>query len=348
MHTDLMKKIAFTLFSFFITLMVMAQAKPFYSQYILNNFILNPAVTGIENYTDIKLSHRNQWVGINGAPVTSYISIHGAINKTDYKTTATSFEIPGENPRGKQYQENYKAPNPHHGLGFIAINDQTGFVNRLSVYGSYAYHQPLSVKTTLSAGFTAGISSVSMDKTKIDFADLDPNDPAIGYNNGELKTFKPEVGVGLWLYGANYFAGISVLNIIPGKAAFVSNNKYGSSFSPNYFITAGYRFALSEEVSALPSVMLQMWQPQLYGVHANIKLQYLDKFWVGGSYRFSDLVAGYSAMAGVNISNTFNLGYAYENSSNTRISSYTKNSHEFILGFILGNTYGDSCPRNVW
>lgn len=343
-----MKKIAFILFSFLVTGFVKAQSKPFYSQYILNNFILNPAVTGIENYTDIKLSHRNQWVGLKGAPVTSYFTIHGALNKTDYNTSATSLEVPGQNPRGKQYRDNYTAPNPHHGLGLSVINDQTGFINRLSVYGSYAYHQPLSLKTTLSAGFTAGFSNINMDKSKIDFADLDPNDPAIGYNNGELKSFKPEVGVGLWLYGPDFFAGISILNIIPGKSNFVSNKIYGSYFSPNYFITAGYRFALNEDINALPSIMLQMWQPQLYGVHTNLKLQYLDKFWIGGSYRFSDLVSGYSAMAGVNISNTFNLGYAYESSPNSRLSSYTKNTHEFILGFILGNKYSDSCPRNVW
>ena len=36
-----------------------AQQKPVYTQYILNNYIVNPAVTGIENYTDVKISYRN-------------------------------------------------------------------------------------------------------------------------------------------------------------------------------------------------------------------------------------------------------------------------------------------------
>ena len=55
------------------------QAKPAYTQYVLNNYILNPALSGIENYTDIKLSLRNQWTGINGAPVTSYVSVHAPV-----------------------------------------------------------------------------------------------------------------------------------------------------------------------------------------------------------------------------------------------------------------------------
>jgi len=343
-----MKKAAFVLFGLFTCLMAFSQAKPFYTQYILNNYILNPGVTGIENYTDVKLSYRNQWTGINGAPVTTYFTIHGPVGKTDFKTTATSFEMPGENPRGNKYAENYTAPDPHHGIGFTAINDNTGYMSRWSVYGSYAYHKPLGIKTTLSAGFNAGISSVYIDRSKIDFADLDPNDPAIGYSSGELRKLKPEVGAGLWLYGANYFAGISVQNIVPGKVKFVANADYGSYFTPNYFLTGGYRFALSDEVNALPSVMIQFWEPQLYGIHTNIKLQYLDKFWIGGGYRFSDLVGGYSAMAGINVSNTFNISYAYENATTSRLKTYTKNTQEIVIGFLLGNKYGDTCPRNVW
>ena len=343
-----MKKLLVIIGCLFLSELVCAQAKPMYTQYVLNNYILNPAVTGIENYTDVKLSHRNQWTGINGAPVTTYFSIHGPLGKTDYRTTATSFEVPGENPRGKQYADNYTAPDAHHGVGFTAMNDRAGYIDRWSVYGSYAYHQPLGLKTTLSAGLNAGLSSVYLDQTKIDFADLDPNDPAIGYGNGDLRKLKPEVGAGLWLYGANYFAGISVQNLIPGKVKFTSNGDYGTYYTPNYFLTAGYRFSISDEVTALPSVMVQFWEPQLYGIHSNVKLQYLDKFWIGGSYRFSDLVSGYAAMAGINVSNTFNIGYAYENASTSRLRTFTRNSHEIIIGFLLGNKYGDTCPRNVW
>jgi type IX secretion system PorP/SprF family membrane protein len=56
---------------------VNAQQKPVYTQYVLNNYIINPAISGIENYTDLKLSYRKQWVGIEGAPSTFYMTIHG-------------------------------------------------------------------------------------------------------------------------------------------------------------------------------------------------------------------------------------------------------------------------------
>ena len=327
---------------------LLAQAKPSYTQYVLNNYILNPGVTGIENYTDVKLSTRNQWTGIEGAPVTTYFSIHAPIGKKDLRTSATSFQVPGTNPRGEQYWEEYTAPEPHHGIGLIALNDKAGYINRWSLSASYAYHRPLGIKTTLAAGFNAGITSINLDKSKIDFASLDPTDPVVGFGNGELRRTKAEVGAGLWLYSSNYFLGLSVQNIVPGKVSFAETNDYATYYTPNYFLTAGYRFQVSDDVSILPSVMMQYWEPQLMGVHVNTKVQYMDKLWVGASYRYSDLISGYSAMAGVNVSNTFNVSYAYEVATTSRLRSYTGNTHEIMLGFILGNKYGDTCPRNVW
>jgi type IX secretion system PorP/SprF family membrane protein len=340
-----MKKLFLITGTFFCSAALLAQAKPFYTQYILNNYILNPAVTGIENYTDIKLSNRNQWTGINGAPVTTYFSAHAPIGKEDLRTSATSFEIPGSDPRGTRLWQEYTPPDPHHGIGITAMNDKAGYINRWSVNGTYAYHKPLSVKTTLSAGFSGGITSVNLDRTKIEWGSLDPNDPAIGISSGELKKLKPELGAGLWLYSAQYFVGVSVLNIVPGKAKFVTDDKYGTFYTPNYFLTAGYRFSLTDEIMAMPSVMMQYWKPQLAGYHANLKLQYLDKLWVGGSYRVSDLISGYSAMAGINVSNTFNISYAYENATTSRLRNYTRNTHEIMLGFIIGNKYSQACPR---
>ena len=325
-----------------------AQAKPFYTQYILNNYILNPGITGIENYTDVKLSYRNQWAGINGAPVTTYLSIHGPLGKKDTRTSATSFQVPGENPGGPKAWDDYAVSPAHHGIGLQAINDKAGYINRWSVSASYAYHKPLGVKTSLAAGLNVGVTSVNLDRSKIEWGSLDPNDPAVGYNSGAISKIKPEIGAGIWLYSARYFLGVSVLNIIPGKAKFVTDDKYGTYYTPNYFATAGYRFAMTEDISVLPSVMVQYWQPQLTSIHANVKMQYRDFLWIGGSYRFADLVGGYSAMVGVNISNTFNISYAYENATTSRLQTYTRGTHEVVLGFLLGNKYGDSCPRMVW
>jgi type IX secretion system PorP/SprF family membrane protein len=341
------KKVCIGIAFLFIGNGVMAQAKSSYNQYVLNNFILNPAQAGIENYTDIKLSNRNQWVGINGAPVTTYVSMHKPIGKTDYSTSPTSNTVPGQNPRGTQYWKDYTAPDPHHGIGATAMVDKAGYINRWSLSATYAYHKPISVKTTLAAGFTGGVSGINIDRTKATFSD-GVSDLALGLLPQDTKRVKAEVGAGLMIYSARYYAGVSVLNIIPGKAKFTTADKYGTYFTPNYFFTSGYRISVGEDYTLIPSVMVQYWQPQLWGIHGNAKLLYMDKAWIGGSYRHSDFLRGFSGMVGLNVSNTFNVGYSYEVTTNSRLRTYTGNTHEIILGLTIGNQYSDACPRNVF
>ena len=330
---------------------VYAQQKPIYTQYILNNYIINPAISGIENYTDLKFSYRKQWVGIDGAPSTFYMSVQGPIGKKDYRTNATSYAVQGENPRGRNYMEGYNAPEPHHGVGLIVMSDKTGYMNRWGAYATYAYHKGLNPRTTLSAGFLVGMSSVSIDASKIDYGAptfTSQTDDAIGYLSGTISKMRPEVGAGLWLYGADYFAGISVLNIVPAKAKFgADSSKYGSNFAPHFFATAGYKFFLNEDLSLLPSVMIQYVKPISPQIFTSFKLQYQDKIWIGSNFRFGDQLGGFSAMAGLNISNTMNVGYAYDVAPNA-LSQYSRNTHEFMIGFLLGNKYDDSCPRQNW
>lgn len=346
-YKNYIKQILASFFLSFVSLLVNAQQKPIYTQYVLNNYIINPAITGIENYTDIKISHRQQWTGIDGAPVSTYISLQGPVGKKDYRTNITSFEVPGENPRGRSYMQDYTAAESHHGIGGIIISDKTGYLNRWGGYVTYAYHKGISAKTTLSAGFMAGLTAVSLDASKIEWGSLRADDPAVGYNTGEISKIKPEIGAGLWLYSAEYYVGASVLNIVPAKARFVKDDKYGSDFVPQLFVTAGYKFFVNDDVTLLPSVMVQYIKPFPVQVYTNAKLQYQDKVWIGSSYRFGDQLGGFAAMAGLNVSNTFNVGYSYDIST-SNLRNFSRNTHEIIIGFLLNNKYGDTCPRNVW
>jgi type IX secretion system PorP/SprF family membrane protein len=345
-----MKKVVSIIVLIMSVYWVKGQAKSSYSQYVLNNYILNPAVAGIENYTDVKISTRNQWTGINGAPVTTYISMHAPINKSDYRTNATSFATPEVNPRGNQYWGDYSSKaDPHHGIGLIMLNDRAGYINKWNLTATYAYHRPISEKTTLAVGFNAGIFGINIDKSKATFSDGQP-DLAFGLatGNNNIRQIKPEIGGGLWLYSARYFAGISVLNIIPGKAKFTDADKYGTYYTPNFFATGGYRIAMGDDFSLIPSVMLQFWEPQLFGGHVNAKMQYLDKAWIGASYRHSNFLKGYSAMAGFYLSSLMNVSYSYEVATDARLRVYTGNTHEFMIGFTLNNRYKDVCPRNIF
>ena len=324
--------------------LVLAQQKPHYTQYILNQYIVNPALTGIENYTDVKLSHRHQWVGIQDAPVTSYFTIHSPIGKQDFRTTATSFETPGENPRGKSYWEDYTAASPHHGVGLQIIRDVTGPLSNTSAYATYAYHLGLSPQTSLAAGFGVGFNNYSLDANKIQFSDFQV-DPAI-YSGRALNNWRFDLTAGLYLYSANYFIGLSAQQVVPQKIDF--SNKYirpiEGSTVPHLFATAGYRFLVGADFNLIPSLMVKYVNPLPVQVETNVKLQYLDKLWIGASYRYED---GFAGMVGINVSNTFNFGYSYDYTT-SRLNNFSKGTHEFIVGFLIGNRYPDSCPRNVW
>jgi hypothetical protein len=76
----------------------------------------------------------------------------------------------------------------------------------------------------------------------------------------------------------------------------------------------------------------------------NLKLQYLDLAWIGASYRTED---GFAGMLGVNISNTLNIGYAYDYTT-SNLNTVSRGTHEILVGFTIGNKYGDWCPKNVW
>ncbi len=337
-----MKKVFFGLVLIAGAISVQAQMRPHYTQYILNNYIINPALAGIESYTDIKISHRHQWVGIQDAPVTTYLTIQGPIGKDDTRTTVATFAPPGENPRGRSYWEEYEAAKPHHGWGAQIINDNTGPLNRFSVYGTYAYHVGLSAKTNLAAGIGVGITDNSLNTDKLIFDN--PIDPAVA-SSGYINKIRPDITLGLWLYGANYFAGLSALQIIPQGLEFASDTlKVKSKSYPHTFLTGGYKFFVGEDFDIVPSVVLRYVDPLPLGVDLNVKVQYRDRLWLGGSYRVND---GIAAMIGLSVSSIFNIGYAYDYTT-SELQSYSKGTHELIIGFMLGNKWGDFCPRRVW
>ena len=310
---------------------------------MLNNYILNPALSGIESYTDIKLSHRHQWVGLDGAPITTYLTINAPIGKNDNRETTSTVPKVGENPRGKSYWENYEAAKPHSGIGLTVIDDHTGPLNNFAAYVTYAYHIGISPKTNLAAGFGAGVTNLSLDRGKLFFET--PVDPAV-YNSGNINTIRPDFNAGIWLYSSDFYVGASAQQIIPQRVSFIDKEvvPYYGRMVPHIFATAGYRFLLNDDVNVIPSVMMKYVSPLPLQFDFNVKLMYQDFLWVGASMRTYD---GFAAMIGVNASSMINIGYSYDLTT-SRLNTVSSGSHEIIVGFLIGNKYGDWCPKRVW
>lgn len=316
-----------------------AQQKPQYTQYIFNNYLLNPALSGMENYTDLKIGHRQQWQGINGAPTTTFISANMVLGDKYLWRNALSLPENGDPPMGRLYTQNYTASPAHHGIGLIGMNDKAGPLSFLDLALTYAYHLKLNNALNLSLGTAVGISRASINVNELNLEN--PSDPAL--SNAGKAQLNPDLSVGLWLYGARFFAGASVQQLLQREIGFSSVSNGGKEVS-HFFVTTGYKLFIDDEISAVPSVMIKKVGNIPISYDANLKVSFRDRFWVGGSYRKQD---SFAALAGVNFSNVFNITYSYDYAT-SRLRSYTSGSHEIVLGFQLDNRYRVRSTQRMW
>jgi type IX secretion system PorP/SprF family membrane protein len=319
-----------------------AQQKPQYTQYILNNYIINPAITGIENYIDMKAGYRQQWTGLQNAPVTSYLTAHMPLGKSNDWGSATSFGMVGENPLGISYKSDYKASDPHHGIGIVAVVDKTGPLSNTTFDVTYAYHLGLAPRLNLALGIGAGISKVSLNTADLTLEN--PNDAAIA-NSGTINRLKPDINIGVWLYSAEFFFGASVQQLLPQTLSFSNNSSYNTGKTvPHTFITAGYRFWLNDDITVIPSVMLKYVNPAPLGIDFNTKIAFRDKIWIGGAYRKDD---SFSGLLGFNVGSLFNISYSYDFTTSA-LNTVSRGTHEIVLGLMLNNHYKVTCPQKLW
>ena len=59
-----------------------AQQLPQFSQYMYNMISINPAYAGSREVMVVNLLNRNQWIGVEGAPITQTLSAHSSLPGT--------------------------------------------------------------------------------------------------------------------------------------------------------------------------------------------------------------------------------------------------------------------------
>lgn len=330
-------------FTFFLGIgySLSAQQRPQYTQYIFNNYLLNPALSGIENYVDVKAGYRHQWTGIPNSPETIFATVNFNLGKDYLWKNALSLAEDDKDPMSRNYMQNYTASPPHHGVGITMVSDKTGPISRLDANLTYAYHLKMGDRLNLSTGIALGISRINLNLSDLNFED--PNDPAI--NNTIISQVKPDISLGVWLYGASFFVGASMQQVLPQSLSFTNNtvNSQAKERS-HYFITTGYRFFAAEDISAIPSVMFKYVPNTPVSIDFNAKFAFKEKFWVGGSYRKSD---SFSAMAGINISRLVNITYSYDFTT-SGLNQVSNGSHEIVLGLQLNNIYEVASHIPIW
>lgn len=315
---------------------ISAQETPRTSQYIFNNYLLNPALTGIDSYIDLKMGLRKQWSGLDGAPSTQYISLSTPLGEEFIRGSINSFSQRGYNPMSRSFVNTYQAAEPHHGLGLIAMTDKAGLVRQTNVNASYAYHLGLNSEVNLSVGISGGFNAINIDTKRI-MAEHE-GDPLFtaDFNN----RIRPDVGFGLWLYSPRFFVGASAKQILGDRTVIVNNQRRSLAYQSTLFYgTAGYKIFLDEDIAMIPSFLVTYALNAPVAFDANIKFGYQDKFWAGASFRNND---SFSILAGFNVAKLVNLSYSYDVNTSA-LRSVNNGTHELVLGFLLNNIYEVRC-----
>lgn len=255
-----------------LPLLPFAQQDAQYSQYAFNSLLINPAYAGSREAVSMVALHRNQWVGFEGAPVTSTFSVH-----------APTADL-------------------RHGFGLSGISDKVGPTNNTAVTGSYAYRIPVSAKGWLALGLQGELANY-----RIGYQDVildQQGDATLG--DASYNLLLPNVGTGVWYNDERAFAGISVPRLIPSN---LSPKAGDSRRVIHSYGLAGYVIPMGDGLRLRPSVMVKYAQHAPMSADFNLAALIQERVWVGASYRTDKSLA---LMSQVQLTQLLRLGYSYD------------------------------------
>ena len=271
------------------------QQLPQYTQYMFNDFVINPAVAGVNDYYQIRTNHRFQWVGMVDPPLTNSIAFYGPHQNMDM------------------------------GFGGYIYTDVTGPTSRTGATGSYAYNIALTSDIRLSMGLSLSMLQYKVDGTQL--APKDVSDPAM---QGVVSTsYVPDAGIGVYMYADEFYAGISVAQLLNNKLRIFDEKTGLNKLKSHLFITGGYRFEVDPDWILEPAVIIKATAPKEFRFEINTKVEWQEMVWAGIGYRFHEAI---SIMAGYNYDDKFYFGYAYDIGI-TDLRKYNMGTHEIMIGY---------------
>ncbi len=301
-----------------------AQQVPLYSQYMLNGFLLNPAVAGSEGYTAVNITAREQWINMLNGPSTYALSFQTRILKKSYIARGSSVR--------RRRRRSSRGGNV--GLGGYIFNDRNGAVERTGIRGSYAYHINFS-HSQLSFGLSMVAYQFRLNEDLIQLAD--PGDDL--WLGAKKSVFIPDADCGVYYNSRDFWAGFSVDQL------FESTLKIGDSgydryvMERNYYLMGGYDIHIKSDLIITPSSLVKYAENGVFQADVSAKLYYDQSYWCGLTYRTGQSVI---VMAGLSI-DKFIFGYAFDIGLNS-IMKHSYGTHEFT--FIA--KFGENVRRYRW
>jgi type IX secretion system PorP/SprF family membrane protein len=277
-----------------------AQQAPFYSQYMFNDYLVNPAVAGTYNYFQVRVNSRIQWQGITDSPRTMSIAGYGPLKEKDM------------------------------GYGGYIYYDKTGPESKMFLGGSYAYNIAINDAIRISGGLTIGVIQYSLDGTLM-YIDEDIIDPAI--SNAIENKIIPDASVGFYVYSSQFYAGIAVHQLFGNKYydhPDIEGSTGDSRLVQNFNVSGGYFLMLNRDFTLSPSALIKFSLPNQFQFDLSAKVTYQRMVWGALSYRYLDAV---SIMVGYEYEDKIKLGISYDITT-SEIRKYTDvGTIEIMLGY---------------
>lgn len=284
------------------------QHSPLTSQYLFNGLVINPAYAGSRDAMAINLTHRQQWVGFEGAPVTQILSIHSPIAKRKI------------------------------GLGLMILNDRIGVSNQTGVFTSYAYRMRTS-KGRLSLGLGFGATLLRANWTEVQTQQT--ND--LTFSADTHYGLRPNFSAGVYYYTKTWFLGASLPFILmheynPDPDGYVLRQ---AALNAQPMLTGGALLKLSSSLKLKPSTLLRYRAES--GLQMDLSTNFIlqDKIWLGATYRTGDAIIG-----SINVLPTaqWRLGYAYDLGVSS-LRNFHYGSHELMVQYEFGYRIRVKDPR---
>ncbi len=290
-----MKKIGLILVTIAVNFSLSAQQLSMYSQYYWNDFVINPAFTGIKNTPRVQLGYRNQWSGFKGAPKTYSIGGHTSLK------------------------------NNNMGLGgMIFSDDQGGAIQQNGVMLNYSYNLKLDKLSGISFGIAGILNQYGYNGS--DIQNINP-DATLQTN---VRQLVPDLNFGVVYHLKNkLYIGLASNQLIQSRLKKL--NQFSTSENQlirHYNLSASYISKINSTLTAEPYAMLRTTFIKAPQVELGAKMTYNDFVFGGLSYRNKESVIG---LIGLNYMN-FVFAYSYDFTLST-IRNYSSGSHEVLLAY---------------
>ena len=277
-----------------------AQQLPMYSQYITNDFVLNPAIAGSKPYFPLQINSRTQWSGLG---------------KIAPKTNTLSFHMP------LAYESI--------GIGALVMQDETGPYSQIGLTLSFGYHIQLDEDdvTRLSLGLSGLITQHNLKQDDLIFHNPDPE------FQGSYSKMVPDASFGAYIYSKNFSLSVSANQLFESTFKKSVQDIFGdNSQVRHYFAHASYRIDIHSDLAVEPSLLVKSTEVSPTQLDINARAIIDNNYWAGLSLRSSQSLV---ILAGLHMRSMF-LSYSYDYGISS-LSSIASGSHEISLGFNIND-----------